>query len=198
MVEFVLNGKPVRVEVEGDMPLLWALRDTLKMTGTKFGCGQGLCGACTVHLDGQAIRACAMPVSGVAGKHITTIEGLSADGMHALQTAWVARNVPQCGYCQPGQIMQAASLLAKNPSPSDDEIKHAMAGNLCRCGTYSRIHAAIKDAAAHLRGEAPLPETTPLPTVWHYQPIAQQGAVSTSRNTAASDAADPTSTDQPA
>ena len=171
MVEFILNGQPVRVDAEDDMPLLWALRDTLKMTGTKFGCGQGLCGACTVHINGQAIRACSMPIKGVAGQHITTIEGLSADGMHALQKAWVARNVPQCGYCQPGQIMQAASLLAQNPSPSDDQIKQAMNGNICRCGTYTRIHAAIKDAAAHLRGEHPFADTDPLPTVWHYQPI---------------------------
>lgn len=170
MVDFVLNGKPVSVEADDDMPLLWALRDTLKMTGTKFGCGQGLCGACTVHFNGQAIRSCAMPIKAVAGQQVTTIEGLSPDGMHALQQAWVARNVPQCGYCQPGQIMQAASLLASNPSPSDDEIKHAMNGNICRCGTYSRIHAAIKDAAAHLRGEQQVPEAEPLPIVWHYQP----------------------------
>lgn len=156
MVEFFLNGQPVSITAEDDMPLLWALRDTLKMTGTKFGCGQGLCGACTVHLNGQAIRSCSMPVQGVAGQHITTIEGLSAEGMHALQKAWVARNVPQCGYCQPGQIMQAASLLAQNAAPSDAEIKQAMNGNLCRCGTYPRIHAAIKDAAAHLRGELSL------------------------------------------
>lgn len=171
MVEFTLNGQPVRVDVDDDMPLLWALRDTLKLTGTKFGCGQGLCGACTVHLNGQAIRSCAMPVKGVAGQQITTIEGLGADGMHALQQAWILRNVPQCGYCQTGQIMQAASLLAKNASPSDDEIRQAMNGNLCRCGTYHRIHAAIKDAAAHLRGEKPLPAPEPLPAVWHYQPV---------------------------
>ncbi len=171
MVEFILNGQPVRVDAEDEMPLLWALRDTLKMTGTKFGCGQGLCGACTVHIDGQAVRACAMPIKGVAGHHITTIEGLSANGLHALQKAWVARNVPQCGYCQPGQIMQAASLLATNPSPNDEQIKQAMNGNICRCGTYTRIHAAIKDAAAHLRGEHPFPDTDPLPTEWHCQSV---------------------------
>lgn len=170
MVEFTLNGKPVSVDVDDDMPLLWALRDTLKMTGTKFGCGQGLCGACTVHFNGQAIRACAMPIKAVAGQHVTTIEGLSADGMHVLQKAWMLRNVPQCGYCQPGQIMQAASLLAHNASPTDDEIRQAMNGNICRCGTYTRIHAAIKDAAAHLRGEQPLPEPDKQATVWQYQP----------------------------
>lgn len=170
MVEFTLNGQPVNVDAEEDMPLLWALRDTLKMTGTKFGCGQGLCGACTVHLNGQAIRSCSMPIKAVAGQQVTTIEGLSINGPHALQKAWIARNVPQCGYCQPGQIMQAAALLAHNAAPTDGEIQQAMNGNLCRCGTYPRIQMAIKDAAAHLRGETMIEEPSPLPTQWAYQP----------------------------
>lgn len=169
MVEFILNGQAVSVDAEDDMPLLWALRDTLKLTGTKFGCGQGFCGACTVHINGQAIRSCSMPVKGVAGQHITTIEGLSVNGLHALQKAWVARSVPQCGYCQPGQIMQAAALLTQNAAPTDSEIQQAMKGNLCRCGTYSRIQAAIKDAAAHLRGDITLESPDGLATEWAYQ-----------------------------
>ncbi|MEO8637020.1 MAG: (2Fe-2S)-binding protein [Gemmatimonadales bacterium] len=135
------------MDVPAEMPLLWALRDVIGLTGTKYGCGMAQCGACTVHLDGQAVRSCSVPVSAVAGKSVTTIEGLSADGSHPLQRAWVAEQVPQCGYCQSGQIMQAASLLATTPAPTDAEIDSAMAGNICRCGTYSRIRAAIHLAA---------------------------------------------------
>ncbi|MDP4680674.1 MAG: (2Fe-2S)-binding protein [Cyclobacteriaceae bacterium] len=143
-----INGKNETIDnVEADMPILWVLRDVLQMTGTKFGCGKALCGACTVHLDGTAIRSCSTPISTVEGKKITTIEGLSEDGSHPLQLAWIQENVPQCGYCQSGQIMNAAALLDKNPNPSDDEIKEAMNGNICRCGTYNRIHKAIKVAA---------------------------------------------------
>ena len=129
------------------MPLLWVVRDFLGLTGTKFGCGRGLCGACTVHLDGVAIRSCSVPVSAVAGKPITTIEGLSPDGQHPLQRAWEEGDVPQCGYCQAGQLMQAASLLREKPKPTDAEITEAMSGNLCRCGTYQRIHRAIRKAS---------------------------------------------------
>ena len=142
-----INGSERKVSVAPEMPLLWVLRDTLEMTGTKFGCGAGLCGACTVHVEGTATRSCATPVSQVAGKNITTIEGLGANGLHALQQAWIAEEVPQCGYCQTGQIMSAAALLAKTPSPSDDQITEAMNGNLCRCGTYERIRKAIHRAA---------------------------------------------------
>lgn len=146
-ISFTLNGAPRSVDVPAEMPLLWALRDVIGLTGTKYGCGMAQCGACTVHLDGQAVRSCSVPVSAVAGKSVTTIEGLSADGSHPLQRAWVAEQVPQCGYCQSGQIMQAASLLATTPAPTDAEIDSAMAGNICRCGTYSRIRAAIHLAA---------------------------------------------------
>ena len=143
-----LNGTQQRVDVAQDMPLLWVLRDKLGMTGTKYGCGAGLCGACTIHLNGDAVRSCITPVSEAAGKEITTIEGLGAKGQHPLQRAWIAEDVPQCGYCQSGQIMQAAALLAKTPNPSDQEIVEAMNGNLCRCGTYHRIKKAIARAAA--------------------------------------------------
>ena len=139
-----INNETHTVEADMDTPLLWVLRDHLKLTGTKFGCGKGLCGACTVHLDGAAMRSCSLPVSFVAGKQVMTIEGLSDNGQHPLQQAWVAENAPQCGYCQSGQIMQAASLLSENPDPSDEQIVDAMAGNLCRCGTYNRILAAIE------------------------------------------------------
>ncbi len=146
-ISFSLNGQARSVVVPDGMPLLWALRDIIGLTGTKYGCGMAQCGACTVHLDGQAVRSCSVPVSAVAGKAVTTIEGLSADGSHRLQRAWLAEEVPQCGYCQSGQIMQAAALLATTPTPSDAEIESAMAGNICRCGTYSRIRAAIHRAA---------------------------------------------------
>ena len=145
--EFTLNGEARQVEIEPDTPLLWVLRDELGLTGTKFGCGIGLCGACTVHVDDAPIRSCSMPVSAVAGKRVMTIEGLSEDNTHPLQLAWVAENVPQCGYCQSGQIMTAAALLAKNPSPSEDDINAYMSGNICRCGTYTRIRKAIQRAA---------------------------------------------------
>jgi isoquinoline 1-oxidoreductase subunit alpha len=142
-----INGRDQKVQVAPETPLLWVLRDTLSMTGTKFGCGAGLCGACTVHVNGAATRSCSLPVSQAAGKDITTIEGLSHDRSHPLQQAWIAQEVPQCGYCQSGQIMAAAALLAKTPYPTDDEITAAMTGNICRCGTYQRIRAAIKQAA---------------------------------------------------
>ena len=147
MIDLSINGMSRQVDVAPEMPLLWVLRDELGLTGTKYGCGMSLCGACTVHLDGVAIRSCVTPVSAVAGKKITTIEGLSADGSHPLQKAWVTHQVPQCGYCQSGQIMQAASLLTKHPKPTDADIDTEMAGNVCRCGTYPRIRAAIHTAA---------------------------------------------------
>ena len=146
-ISFMLNGKSQAVEVDPQMPLLWVLRDTLNMTGTKFGCGMALCGACTVHINGEATRSCITPISAVSGKQITTIEGLSADGNHPVQQAWVEIDVPQCGYCQCGQIMSAAALLAKKASPSDAEIDDFMSGNICRCGTYQRIRKAIHRAA---------------------------------------------------
>ena len=148
MQKLTINGKSVSVDVEADTPLLWVLRDTLGMTGTKYGCGMALCGACTVHLDGEPIRSCVTPVSAVTeAQKITTIEGLSNDRSHPVQKAWIELDVPQCGYCQSGQIMSAAALLAKNTKPSDADIDAAMAGNLCRCGTYQRIRAAIHRAA---------------------------------------------------
>ena len=139
----VINGEMHQVDVSPEMPLIWVLRDTLGLTGTKYTCGVGLWGACTVHLDGEPTRSCTLPVSEVAGRSVTTIEGLSPDGSHPLQRAWIAESVPQCGYCQPGQIMTAAAFLAENPSPSDDDIDAAMSGTLCRCGTYQRIRRAI-------------------------------------------------------
>jgi len=142
-----VNGEERSLDVDPRTPLLWVLRDDLNLTGTKFGCGRGLCGACTVHLDGNAVRSCVTPVSSVARQKVRTIEGLSPDGMHPLQRAWVELDVAQCGYCQAGQIMTAASLLAFKPHPSDGEIAQAMAGNLCRCGTYLRIRRAIRKAA---------------------------------------------------
>jgi len=142
-----VNGKMHAVDVDPNMPLLWALRDILGLKGTKFGCGVAQCGACTVHLDGTAVRSCQTTVAQAAGKKITTIEGLHPEGRHPLQLAWIAEQVPQCGYCQSGQIMQAASLLAKTPKPTDDEIVAAMSGNICRCATYVRIKRAIKRAA---------------------------------------------------
>jgi isoquinoline 1-oxidoreductase alpha subunit len=147
MTTLIVNGTERRFDGDAEMPLLWYLRDELGFTGTKFGCGQGLCGACTVHVDGTAVRACLTPVAAAEGRKVTTIEGLSADGEHPLQVAWRELNVAQCGYCQTGQIMQAASLLQDTPAPSDADIDAAMTGNLCRCGTYPRIRAAIKQAA---------------------------------------------------
>lgn len=142
-----INGVDRELDVDPEMPLLWALRDVLGLTGTKYGCGEALCGTCTVHLDGHAVRSCVTPVRRAAGKHVTTIEGLSPDGSHPLQRAWLELRVPQCGFCQAGQIMTAAALLAATPKPDDDQIDASMAGNLCRCGTYPRIRAAIKRAA---------------------------------------------------
>jgi aerobic-type carbon monoxide dehydrogenase small subunit (CoxS/CutS family) len=146
-----VNGRERQVTVAPDTPLLWVLRDTLDLTGTKFGCGVGMCGACTVHIDGDAVRSCTTPVTEAVGKAITTIEGLSPDSSHPLQLAWMAEDVPQCGYCQSGQIMQAAALLAKKPHPSEGEVLEAMNGNLCRCGTYQRIRRAIESAAGGAR-----------------------------------------------
>jgi isoquinoline 1-oxidoreductase subunit alpha len=153
MISLTINGKQERVDVSPDMPLLWVLRESLNMTGTKFGCGIGQCGACTVHLDGKAVRSCSTPASTAAGKKIATIEGLSPDSSHPLQQAWIAEQVPQCGYCQSGQIMSAAALLATNRKPTDQDIDRAMSGNICRCGTYQRIRRAIKRAAG-IRQEA--------------------------------------------
>jgi isoquinoline 1-oxidoreductase alpha subunit len=147
VTSFVLNGKSVTVDDDPSTPLLWVIRDSLGLTGTKFGCGMALCGACTVHLDGNAIRSCVAPLSRVAGKHVTTIEGLSADSSHPLQRAWIEIDVPQCGYCQSGQILSAAVLLKENSKPTDKDIDEAMSGNICRCGTYSRIRRAIHRAA---------------------------------------------------
>ena len=145
---FNLNGENKTVDVDPQMPLLWVLRDTLNMTGTKFGCGMALCGACTVHINGEAARSCITPISSVANKKITTIEGLSADGSHPVHKAWIEEDVPQCGYCQSGQIMSAVALLSKKPNPSDADIDDAMSGNICRCGTYQRIRKAIHRAAS--------------------------------------------------
>ncbi|AKZ64722.1 MULTISPECIES: (2Fe-2S)-binding protein [Herbaspirillum] len=148
---FNLNGKQVTVKAEPDTPLLWVIRDEIGLTGTKFGCGMALCGACTVQLDGAPIRSCQTPVSAAAGKKVATIESLSKDNSHPLQKAWIAHDVPQCGYCQSGQLMSAAALLRTNKNPSDADIENAMSGNICRCGTYNRIRAAIKSAAAEMR-----------------------------------------------
>ncbi|WP_050461571.1 (2Fe-2S)-binding protein [Herbaspirillum autotrophicum] len=151
---FNLNGKPVTVTAEPDTPLLWVIRDEIGLTGTKFGCGVALCGACTVHLDGAPVRSCQTPVSAVSGKQVATIESLSKDNSHPLQKAWIAHDVPQCGYCQSGQLMSASALLQTNKNPSDTDIDNAMSGNICRCGTYNRIRAAIKSAAADMRSKA--------------------------------------------
>jgi isoquinoline 1-oxidoreductase alpha subunit len=149
--KFQVNGKAVSANAEPDTPLLWVIRDELGMTGTKFGCGAALCGACTVHVDGAPVRSCQTPLASVAGKQVSTIESLSRDNSHPLQVAWVKHDVPQCGYCQSGQLMSAAALLAGNKNPSDADIDSAMSGNICRCGTYPRIKAAIKDAAIMMR-----------------------------------------------
>ena len=150
-VKFQVNGKAVTAQAKPDTPLLWVIRDELNMTGTKFGCGAGLCGACTVHLDGTPARSCQIPLSALAGKKIATIESLSSNNQHPLQVAWIKHDVPQCGYCQSGQLMSAAALLRGNKNPSDADIDAAMSGNICRCGTYPRIKAAIKDAAITMR-----------------------------------------------
>jgi len=147
MVRLIVNGVEQQIDADPDMPLLWALRDVLDLTGTKFGCGMAQCGACTVHIDGEATRSCVTPIGTLDGSRITTIEGLSPDGQHALQKAWTEVNAPQCGYCQVGQIMGAAALLREKPQPTDDEIDDALSGNLCRCGTYLRIREAVRKAA---------------------------------------------------
>ncbi len=148
----IVNGRPQTADVDPDTPLLWVLRDTLGLTGTKFGCGMSLCGACTVHVDGRATRACVTPVSTVAGRRVTTIEGLSADRSHPLQRAWIAEQVPQCGYCQSGMLMSAADLLSRKPRPTDADIDEALGGHICRCGTYQRIRRAIHRASASAGG----------------------------------------------
>ncbi|MHB8884896.1 (2Fe-2S)-binding protein [Methylovirgula sp. HY1] len=150
MINLTVNGRQQSFDGDGDMPLLWYLRDIVGLTGTKFGCGVALCGACTVHLDGEAVRACQTSVSDAQGRHVTTIEGLSPTGDHPVQIAWRAVNVPQCGYCQPGQIMQAAALLKTTPNPTDKQIDDTMSGNICRCGTYTRIRTAIKEASGKM------------------------------------------------
>ncbi len=146
-VDVTINGQSISLDVDPQMPLLWALRDVAGLTGTKYGCGKALCGACNVNVDGRVVRSCMFPVSAAVGKNVTTIEGLSKDGDHPVQVAWRQLNVPQCGYCQSGQIISAAALLERNPNPSDAEIDNAMSGNICRCGTYTRIRAAIHRAA---------------------------------------------------
>ena len=153
MIEFMLNGEQVTFNGDPETPLLWVIRDNFKLKGSKFGCGAGLCGACTMHLDGTAMKTCVLPIAAVAGKTVTTIEGLGTpDSMHPLQQAWVEHNVPQCGYCQSGQIMTAAALLAANPDASEADIDTAMAGNICRCGCYPRIKGAIQSVATHTLG----------------------------------------------
>jgi isoquinoline 1-oxidoreductase subunit alpha len=154
-ITLTVNGATHELNIDPQMPLLWAIRDHLQLTGTKFGCGMALCGACTVHIDGQPTRSCITPVSAAQGKHLTTIEGLSTAAGHAVQLAWVSLNVPQCGYCQSGQVMSAAALLASNPKPSDADIDSAMAGNICRCATYVRIRSAIHQAAEALSASTP-------------------------------------------
>ena len=151
MISFTVNGKDQKVDVAPDTPLLWVVRDTIGLTGTKYGCGVALCGVCIVHVNGEPVRSCTTPISQVAGKRVTTIEGLSRNSSHPVQKAWIAEEVPQCGYCQSGQIMSAAALLAKNKNPSDADIDKAMSGNICRCGTYNRIHKAILTASAMMR-----------------------------------------------
>ena len=171
MITFSLNGNDLSVDADPAMPLLWVIRDIVQLQGTKFGCGQGLCGACTVHLNGIAIRSCITPVSKAKGKQVTTIEGLQGNtetGEHPVQQAWIRNNVPQCGYCQSGQIMSASALLAKNASPTDDDITQAMSGNICRCGTYPEIRKAIHDAAIHLASPAS-PNTSNVSSTANFQ-----------------------------
>ena len=158
-IQFTLNGKTQHVDVPPQMPLLWVLRDAIGLTGTKFGCGIALCGACTVHIDGRPSRSCSIPISSVAGKNVTTIEGLSPNHTHAVQRAWIESDVPQCGYCQSGQIMMAASLLGKTPNPTDADIDEVMRGNICRCGTYQEIRQALHLAARYLAAERDPHET---------------------------------------
>ncbi len=154
MITFELNGSQVEVDIEADTPLLWVIRDEIGLTGTKFGCGMGLCGACTVHMNGNPIRSCSMPVSAIAGQKITTIEGIaSGDALHPVQQVWIEESVPQCGYCQSGQIMSATALLKQNPNPSEEDIKNYMAGNICRCGTYPNILKAIQKASIRLQAQ---------------------------------------------
>src|SRR5437870_4053843 len=155
MARLTINGKTHDITVDPNTPLLWAIREQVGLTGTKYGCGMAQCGACTVHLDGAAVRSCVLPASAVGARKITTIEGLSADGLHAVQKAWAEVDVVQCGYCQSGQIMSAAALLAQNPSPTDEDISAALAGNLCRCGTYQRVREAVHKAASFLRRAGP-------------------------------------------
>jgi len=175
MINFKVNRKAQSVDVNPDTPLLWVIRENLGLTGTKFGCGMALCGACTVHLDGEAVRSCVTPVSRAAGKEVTTIEGLSSDLSHPLQRAWIEKDVPQCGYCQSGQIMSAAVLLRENPHPTDSDIDDAMSGNVCRCGTYQRIRSAIHLAAIFSR---PVP---PPAAVWSSVFIFRQSIGSQTR-----------------
>jgi isoquinoline 1-oxidoreductase alpha subunit len=151
MISFTINGENKNTDVDPETPLLWVIRDHIGLQGTKFGCGMALCGACTVHLNGDPIRSCSVPLSAVKDQKITTIEGLSPNGLSEVQKAWIEHGVPQCGYCQSGQIMSAAALLAKNPNPTDDDIDTAMSGNICRCGTYTRIRAAIHSAAKNMK-----------------------------------------------
>lgn len=153
MASFTLNGQAATLDADAEMPLLWALRDVAKLKGTKYGCGMALCGACTVHVDGEPVRSCVTPLAAIEGRSVTTIEGLSPDASHAVQRAWLELNVVQCGYCQSGQLMAAAALLAANPAPTDADIDSAMSGNVCRCGTYPRIRAAIKRAAEIVAGD---------------------------------------------
>lgn len=155
MIRLDVNGTSCALEVDPETPLLWVLREQLNLTGTKYGCGMALCGACTVHVDGKPVRSCVTAIADVSDRTVTTIEGLGAGGRHPLQDAWIAENVPQCGYCQAGQIMSAAALLAANSTPSDDDIDSVLASNLCRCGTYPRIRRAVHRAAAAVRGESP-------------------------------------------
>ncbi|WP_461150461.1 (2Fe-2S)-binding protein [Spirosoma pulveris] len=161
LVKLTINNQPHTIDVDPEMPLLWAIRDVVGLTGTKFGCGIAQCGACTVHLDGAPIRSCSYPASAAAGHKITTIEGLSKNAEHPVQKAWIEHQVPQCGYCQSGQIMSAVALLKQNPKPSDEDIDTAMQGNICRCGTYERIRKAIHSASAEMASAPKMPKSTP-------------------------------------